>query len=48
MTLIQALFWNAGSLNKVRKGKPKQEVPARSLPIFVQVADEPVVALKLL
>ncbi|NRB81606.1 MAG: transposase family protein [Saccharospirillaceae bacterium] len=27
--------WNAGSLNRMLKGKIKQEIPARVLPMFV-------------
>jgi len=48
MTLIQALLWNTGNLSKVQKRNIKQEVPARRLSIIAEVADEPVVVLKLL
>jgi len=46
MNPIQALLRNAGSLNGMKKGKPKQEMPARRLPMTVKVADEAVVVKK--
>jgi hypothetical protein len=47
MNPIQALLRNAGNLNSIqKKGKPKQEIPARRLPMTVKVADEAVVVLK--
>jgi len=46
MNPIQALLWNAGNLNSMQKGKPKQEIPARRLPMTVKVADEAVVVMK--
>jgi hypothetical protein len=46
MNPIQALLRNAGNLNGMQKGKPKQEVPARRLPMIVEVADEAVVVMK--
>jgi hypothetical protein len=48
MTFIQALLWNAGNLNDMLKGKVKQEMPARLLPMIIKVADEAVVVMKLL
>ena len=48
MTLIQALLQNAGSLNSMLKGKLKQNMSARQLPMIVKVADETVVVKKLL
>ena len=48
MTLIQALLRNAGNLNDMLKGKFKQEIPVRLLPMIVKVADEAVVVMKLL
>jgi hypothetical protein len=46
MNPIQALMRNTGSLNGMQKGKPKQEMPARRLPMTVEVADEAVVVMK--
>jgi hypothetical protein len=47
MNPIQALLRNAGSLYSMqKKGNPKQEVPARQLPMTVKVADETVVVMK--
>ena len=48
MTLIQALLRNTGNLNDMQKGKAKQEIPVRLLPMIVKVADEAVVVMKLL
>jgi len=46
MNSIQALLRNTGNLNIMQKGKPKQEMPARRLPMTVKVADEAVVVMK--
>jgi hypothetical protein len=46
MNSIQALLRNAGNLNSMQKGKTKQEMPARRLPMTVKVADEAVVVMK--
>jgi len=46
MNPIQALMRNTGSLNRLQKGKLKQEMPARRLPMIVKVADEAVVVMK--
>jgi hypothetical protein len=46
MNPIQALMRNTGSLNGMQKGKPKQEIPARRLPMTVKVADEAIVVMK--
>lgn len=46
MNPIQALLRNAGNLNSMQKGKPKQEIPARQLPTTVKVTDEAVVVMK--
>jgi len=46
MNPIQALLRNAGNLNIMQKGNPKQEMPARRLPMTVKVADEAVVVMK--
>jgi hypothetical protein len=43
MNPIQALLRNAGNLNRMQKGKLKQDMPARRLPMIVKVADEAVV-----
>jgi len=48
MTLIQALLRNAGNLNGMKKGKLKQDMPVRLLPMIVKMADEAVVVMKLL
>jgi len=48
MTLIQALLRNAGNFNNMSKGKLKQDMPARLLPMIVKVADEAVVVMKFL
>ena len=45
MNLIQALLWNAGNFNNMTKGKLKQDMPVRLLPMIVKVADEAVVAV---
>ena len=46
MNLIQALLWNAGNFNNMTKGKLKQDMPVRLLPMIVKVADEAVVAVR--
>jgi len=43
MNLIQALLWNAGNFNNKAKGKLKQDMPVRLLPMIVEVADEAIV-----
>jgi len=43
MNPIQALLRNAGNLNGMQKGKLKQDMPVRRLPMIVKVADEAVV-----
>jgi hypothetical protein len=48
MNSIQALLRNTGNPNRMRKGKLKQEIPVRLLPMIVKVADEAVVVMKLL
>jgi len=48
MPFIQALLWNSGNLNCMKKGKFKQDMPVRLLPKIVKVADESVVVMKFL
>ena len=46
MNLIQALLRNTGNFNNMLKGKLKQDMPVRLLPMIVEVADEAVVVVR--